>query len=245
MTPARADPPPTQIPAAKRRPVLPAIISTMLRRTVALLTLLALPIVAFAAPEGGPEPLPDASRYFSPQSTARGVRVLCPSASTAMIPFSSGGSAPFILPWNSLVTFVGGGNLTVCLHGAYPSDIGIGDQTTVNAVTITDASGPDGNGSCFTLRSAGSTKDEVPKQVTAMFGVGSRAGVCSTSTLNSATGQILYPACRQDSDCTSAGSPAGATCNLTPSTFQSDHSGVYATCRASVDQTDLTVVLER
>lgn len=245
MASARADPLPTQTPAAKRRPVLPAIISAMLRRAAALLTLLALPIVAFAAPEGGPEPLPDASRYFSPQSTARGVRVLCPSASTTMVPFTSGGSQPWVLPWNSLVTFVGGGNLTVCLHGAYTADISIGDQTTVSALTITDASGPDGNGQCFTLRSAGSTKDEIPKQVTATFAVGARAGVCNSATLNSAMGQILYPPCRQDSDCTNAGAPSGATCNLTPSTFLTDHSGVYATCRAAVDQTDLTVVLER
>lgn len=228
--------------------MLKKIRSRFLVLTLYFLALFGAPMLALAG-DSGPQDLPGASRYLSPQGTVRGVRVLCPSASTAMIPYTSGGSQPWILPYGGLLTFTGGGNLTVCLHQAYTADISIGDQSTSAATTMTDASGPDGNATCFTLRTAGSFKDEVPKYSNLSRANGARAGLCSAPTGNQSAGMSFYGHCRQDTDCTNGGAAAGTTCVTSPTDAQIavrlPLAGVYATCRASVDQTDLTVVYER
>jgi hypothetical protein len=229
--------------------MLKKIRSRALIATLYFLALFGAPMLAIASDAGGPHDLSGASRYLSPQGTVRGVRVLCPSASTAMIPYTSGGSQPWILPYGGLLTFTGGGNMTVCLHQAYTADVSIGDQTTSAATTLTDASGPDGNATCFTLRSAGSFKDEIPKYQNLSQAPGARTGICSAPTNNQVASMSFYGHCRQDTDCTNGGAPAGTMCLTAPSDAQLavrlPLAGVYATCRASVDQTDLTVVYER
>jgi len=155
------------------------------------------------------------------------------AAATYLLNAKTGTTAPAVLRWGSVVvaTSTSASSATCCL--TMTDDTTIGDQTDVDARSdVTDANGPDGRGACFSIL-PDSRRDVVPIRGLMLSKPGARTGVCTSPSNHSRSLGHVYPPCRVDADCPTAGAGAAATCDTSPSSRLEARTGVMIQCRSA------------
>jgi hypothetical protein len=147
---------------------------------------------------------------------------------------------PACFAWDVLLTFSAKGGEAVCVF-AMDAAVTLGGVNTAAAFTITDANGADGPGAGFLVPNGGS-RDKVPGYLEAYRSPGARSGVC-TGAVQGPGRHVVYPPCRVDGDCTTAGSPGTcdtATAVATRLAKLARLGCTFAVCQVDTDGTILT-----
>lgn len=169
-----------------------------------------------------PGPLRKSDAYLQPAQSMFGNKWdLGTANSDVVISTVPGGSIDLCIPFGSQTMLMTEGGNAVCTWTMTDDPTYDNNTDAAGACNLTDGSGPDGAGSCFTLKD-GVPWNEVPMyQAIAASGIGARPGICSLPTRFK--DQIVYPGCRVDADCTGATAYniSGATCDTSISSADS------------------------
>lgn len=193
-----------------------------------------LSVLALSAPALADEAKPadkGAGYAQAGKGNGAGCEIIASANTATPIPLYSYSTGPSdaCFKWGRLVNWYASGGEAVVLYAMTTTVSFAGNVDSRKAATVVDAYGPDGAGVAAFVGN-GSNVDFVPGERQLYRHPGARAGVCGSPILDPG-GDLVYPPCRVDADCSALG--AGSSCITAPTDLQRSRS-----CALAVVQVD-------